>query len=475
MQITINQAQQDCDAKILYNGDTSSLFFDGAAFDNRLVKEGNLFVCIKGENNDGHNFAEDAVKRGAKAILAEHNPFKDQLPVPVLLVENSVQALGKIAHAARIRFGENKDHKVIGITGTAGKTSLKELISHILCIEKDLSFNETKVAKNILNYNTQIGMPISILNATGKEKYWVLELGISHPQDMHELGLILVPDMAIILNAASGHTEGLGDKGVAFYKSQILNFLPQDGVGFVSADYPELFVHSAFNRPDTRFFSTSAKLPYRAKFKEINLEGFGIYDIVTPQHHFEVESVFIGNYGAENCIAACAIALELGFTEQQIQQGIKTALPPQMRFNKYEKENWTIIDDTYNANPLSTARMIESAVALATNKDFIMVLGEMKELGDLAISEHQEIGTLLGSSNPLAIYYIGNLAEAVEEGLKKTSYKGIFKSITQKQELLDSINSLSFKHEKHVILFKGSRSNHLEEYFNTFMEQNHAL
>ena len=475
MQITINQAQQDCNATIIYNGDTTSLFFDGAASDNRLIHENNLFVCIKGENADGHDFALDAVKRGAKAILAEHNPFKDEIPVPVLLVENTITALGKIAHAARLRFGENKENKVIGITGTAGKTSLKELVAHILSIDTDLSFHEENVAKNILNYNTQIGMPISILNATGKEKYWVLELGISHPQDMHELGTILVPDMAIILNAANGHTEGLGDKGVAFYKSQILNFLPQDGVGFVSADYPELFVHSAFFRPDTRFFSTSSKLPYRAKFKEITLEGLGVYEIITPQHHFEVESTFIGNYGAENCIAACALALELGFSEEQIKKGIKTALLPQMRFNKHEKENWLIIDDTYNANPLSTARMIESTSELAKNKDFIMVLGEMKELGDLAISEHQEIGKLLGTINPIAIYYIGELAQAIQDGLKQSNYQGIFQPITTKEVLIQSINTLNYTHEKHVILFKGSRSNHLEEYFKYFMEQNHAL
>lgn len=475
MQITINQAQQDCNATIIYDGDTTSLFFDGAASDNRLIHENNLFVCIKGENADGHDFALDAVKRGAKAILAEHNPFKDEIPVPVLLVENTITALGKIAHAARLRFGENKENKVIGITGTAGKTSLKELVAHILSIDTDLSFHEENVAKNILNYNTQIGMPISILNATGKEKYWILELGISHPQDMHELGTILVPDMAIILNAANGHTEGLGDKGVAFYKSQILNFLPQDGVGFVSADYPELFVHSAFFRPDTRFFSTSSKLPYRAKFKEITLEGLGVYEIITPQHHFEVESTFIGNYGAENCIAACSLALELGFSEEQIKKGIKTALLPQMRFNKYEKENWIIIDDTYNANPLSTARMIESASELAKNKDFIMVLGEMKELGDLAISEHQEIGKLLGTTNPIAIYYIGELAQAIQDGLKQSNYQGIFQPITTKEALIQSINTLNYTHEKHVILFKGSRSNHLEEYFKYFMEQNHAL
>ncbi|MDE7012256.1 MAG: UDP-N-acetylmuramoyl-tripeptide--D-alanyl-D-alanine ligase, partial [Mailhella sp.] len=223
MQITVSQALQDCDAVLLYDKEYENLSFDGAAYDNRLVQKNNLFVCIKGENNDGHNFAKDAVARGASAVLAEKNPFGENPPVPVLLVENSVKALGLLACKARLRFGEDKTKKVIGITGTAGKTSVKELIAHILSMEKDLSFNEKNVAKNPLNYNTQIGMPVSILNASGKEKYWVFELGISHAEDMDELGRILWPDMAVILNAATGHSEGLGDMGVAYYKAQLLN------------------------------------------------------------------------------------------------------------------------------------------------------------------------------------------------------------------------------------------------------------
>lgn len=476
MQIKLSDAVKDCNATLIYNNACENLFFDGAASDNRLVKENNLFVCIKGENNDGHNFAEDAVKRGASVILAERNPFGDNPPVPVLLVENSVKALGLLACQARKHFGEDKSKKVIGITGTAGKTSVKELVAHILSMEDDLSFHEENVAKNPLNYNTQIGMPVSVLNATGKEKYWVFELGISHAQDMDELGRILWPDMAIILNAASGHTEGLGDMGVAYYKAQLVNFLPQDGVAFVSGDYPDLWTHAYYNREDTKFFSTSSKkIPYQGRYLGVTDDGFGRYSIKTPTEFFEVESIYVGEYGAENCIAAASLALELGFTVEQIQKAMKTVQAPQMRFNKHSFGAWTVIDDTYNANPLSTARMIESAHELAKDQDFILMLGKMGELGELEEQEHMELGEIIAENNPLAVYFKGDTAKALEKGLLKQNYTGIFKPVENTEQFMEAIKALPLRHEKHLIVFKGSRSNHLEEYVKTFMEQNNAL
>lgn len=476
MQITLEQAVKDCGASLLYDKDYKDLFFDGAASDNRLVKKNNLFVCIKGENNDGHDFAKDAVERGASAVLAERNPFDGTPPVPVLIAENSVQALGRLAYHARMRFGEDKSKKVIGITGTAGKTSVKELVAQILSIDSDLSIHPEKVAKNPLNYNTQIGMPVSVLNAAGSEQYWVFELGISHANDMDELGRILFPDMAIVLNASSGHTEGLGDMGVAYYKAQLLNFLPKDGAAFVSGDYPDLFVHAYYNKKNTKFFSThSKKIPYQGTYLGTTEDGFGRYLLKTPSVSFEAESIYIGEYGAENCIAAAGLALELGFTPEQIKKGMKTVQAPAMRFNKHCFSSWTVIDDTYNANPLSTARMLESAKELAKDGDFIVVFGEMKELGSVAEEEHKQIGGLLAKLAPLAVYFVGNMGDAVQNGLNQNGYAGKFIPVRSKEEFLGSVQSLPLTCDKHLIVFKGSRSNHLEEYAKSFTEQCNAI
>lgn len=476
MQIKLTDAIETCSAELLYDKNADNLFFDGAASDNRLVKKNNLFVCIKGENNDGHNFAGDAVERGASVILAERNPFDGNPPVPVLVVENSVKALGLLAHKARKDFGADKSKKVIAITGTAGKTSVKELIAHILSMEEDMSFNKSKVAKNPLNYNTQIGMPVSVLNATGKEKYWVFELGISHANDMDELCRILWPDMGIILNAASGHTEGLGDLGVAYYKAQLLNFLPEENPAFVSGDYPELFVHARYNKKNTRFFSTSSKkIPYQGRYLGVTDDGFGRYSIKTPDHEFETESIYVGEYGAENCIAAASLALELGYSEEQIKKAMKTVQAPTMRFNKHHFKKWTVIDDTYNANPLSTARMIESARELAKDQDFILMLGEMGELGELSEQAHTELGEIIAENNPLAVYFKGSAAPFIQKGLANKNYTGIFKVVESPEQFMNDMKNLPLRQEKHLIVFKGSRFNHLEEYVKAFMEQDNAL
>lgn len=476
MQISLSQALQDCNAELVYDGNIENIYFDGAASDNRQVRKNNLFVCIRGENHDGHDFAQNAAENGAAVILAERNPFPGTPPVPVLLVKDSVKALGLLARHARLRFGQDPEKKVIGITGTAGKTSVKELLAHLLSMDENFHFHPERVAKNPLNLNTQIGMPVSLLNAKGTEKYWVFELGISHAQDMDELGRILLPDMAIILNAASGHTEGLGDYGVAYYKAQLLNFLPPQGIAYVSADYPDLFVHAVYNKKDTRFFSTqSGKIPFQGKYLGLSENGMGKYLLKTPSLSFEAESIYIGEYGAENCIAVTGLALELGFSTEQIQYALKTVQPPKMRFNKLQKNDWTVIDDTYNANPLSAARMLESAKELAKGTDFVVVLGEMKELGAVAEEEHENIGTLLAELNPEAVFFVGGHADSIKKGLDKKQYAGIFLPVADKEEFIGHLRGLSLHNPKHLIVFKGSRSNRLDEYVNFFMEQDNAL
>ena len=166
----------------------------GVASDSRAVKPGDLFVCVPGERTDGHDHAAEAVRAGAVAVLAERDPFEGEvnarvLLTPVLLADNSVAALGRLGHAWRAAFRG----KVVGVTGTAGKTTLKELLAHILA-------GRGATARNPLNLNTQIGLPVSMLGADGDEAFWVMEAGISHAGDMDELGPVLEPDLAVILN-----------------------------------------------------------------------------------------------------------------------------------------------------------------------------------------------------------------------------------------------------------------------------------
>ncbi len=509
MHITLLQAVKESQAKLLYQKEGSLVTLLGAASDNRSVKNGDLFICIKGNSVDGHDFAKDAMERGAHALLAERNPFEEEYgdnpPIPVLLVENSVKALGLLANSRRKAYArEDASHKVIGITGTAGKTSLKELLSYILSIDETImDVLESSVAKNPLNHNTQIGMPIAILNASGNEKFWVLEMGISHAHDMDELGAIVEPDIAIILNAASGHTEGLGELGVPHHKARLLKYVQKNGMALVSKDYPDLVkeaqvyssgeyntkilyfttknddadnTNTAGNNSNIHNDTNTAPI-LRGTYKGLNKNDCGEYSLFIEKEEFSVSSSFIGASGAENCIAAAAAAYFLGVSKKIITIGIETMPTPQMRFNRTQKGNWTIIDDSYNANPLSSMRMLESAQELAENKAFFVLMGEMKELGDLTQSEHILLGKSVAKSTAKIFFWVGDQIAHVEKGLIENNFAGKFIPVQSNDEFLahvkENIHVLGMK--ENLILFKGSRSNYLENYVTLFVEQCDAL
>ena len=203
----------------------------GVVTDSRKAGPGSLFVCVPGERVDGHDFAAAAVERGAVALLAQR-PLS--VPdgggeVPVFVVPDSVEGLGQLARWWRDRTSA----LVTGVTGTAGKTTVKEVLAQVLSVRG-------KTARNALNLNNQIGMPLSMLAADGDEAFWVMEAGISHEGDMEALGAILRPDLALILNVGAGHTAGLGKKGVAWHKTRLLASLAGGGRALVSADYPDL-------------------------------------------------------------------------------------------------------------------------------------------------------------------------------------------------------------------------------------------
>jgi UDP-N-acetylmuramoyl-tripeptide--D-alanyl-D-alanine ligase len=461
--MSLEQAAAAAKARILY---PAEIMLTGAASDNRNILPGQLFVAIRGEHSDGHNFAHDAVKNGAAAVLAERDPFDGTSHVPVLLVDDSVKALGRIGRIWRDSF----HGRLAGITGTAGKTTTKELLAHIL-------EQHGKTARNRLNLNTQIGMPISMLATDGDEDFWVMEAGISHPQDMDELGSVMDPDLAIILNAGAGHSLGLGNRGTAWYKARLLHYLRPQGIALVCADYKDLAQEALAIRQDILFFSTTRKdVPYQASYLGLDETGRGNYRLYLRGTELTVNSALTGPYAAENILAAAAAAHCFELTCQEIKDGIAGAELPAQRFAKYKVNGWTVIDDTYNANPLSARRMIEAAAELAANKPFLCVMGEMRELGERADEEHRILGTVLAKSGCCAVFWLGNHARELQAGLADEHYEGYFSVLSSPEDFLSSWQDWQIRTQESdtgLILFKGSRSNRLERFVNLFMEHHH--
>lgn len=434
-----------------------------ASIDSRDCKTGDIFICIPGERTDGHDHAAKAVASGAMAVIAQ-KPLPE-LEAPVLVVKDSVKALGALASCWREKCGA----KVVCITGTAGKTTLKETIASILALKG-------KIAKSEKNHNNQIGLPLSILAADGNEDFWILEAGISHAGDMEELGPIASPDLAVILNVGCGHAEGLGDKGVAWHKCRLLNYLRPGGRALISMDYPSLTVECEKTGADITFFSIAANARAPYAINGADYEN-GIYEMNLNGNVLTARTPFSGEYGAETALAAAVASSILGVEEKLILKGLENVHLPEQRFNKFCSGKWKIIDDTYNANPLSMERMLKAAHG-SWKKDrgsFALVLGAMGELGRDGPKMHRELGKLVAGLKPDAFFWKGAYADDILEGLQTGGYqRERFFPVDEPEDFIGSwnnaVNAAPGLKNGGTIIFKGSRANKLETFVKLFAD-----
>ncbi len=435
-----------------------------AVTDSREVTPESLFVCIAGEHVDGHDYAAAAVEKGASIVLATRE--LPDIPVPLLVVRDTVLALGKLAACWR----ERTRAKVVCVTGSCGKTTVKETLYSILSLHG-------KTVCNPLNHNNQIGMPCAVLDADGDEDFWVFEAGISHPGDMDELAGILRPDIGLIVNVGDAHTEGLGDMGVAWHKTRLLNHLAPEGFGLVSADYPELVWKAVGTHVPLHFFSAhegvAGNSAYFARYLGRDAEsGNGRYELCLAGKTCRAEAPFLGTSGAEDCIAAAACADLLDLDTEEILAGLRkvAALPQRCRMER--RGGWIVMDDTYNANPLSMRRMLETARDRAGEMPLVLVLGEMGELGKQSAQLHSQLGRDAAKVSPAAIFWKGGRAEAVRAGLDAAGYVGPWFTIEGKKDFREGWRSFcasAMNRGEGLILFKGSRSNRLESVLEVFL------
>lgn len=443
-------------------GDYPDITVLKASIDSRECKPGDIFFCIPGEKVDGHDYAAMAVASGAVAVVAQ-KPLPE-LAAPVLVVGESVRALGALASYWR----EKSAARVVCITGTAGKTTLKDTLASILSLKG-------KTAKSEKNHNNQIGLPLSILAADGDEDFWILEAGISHAGDMDELGPIASPDLAVILNVGCGHSEGLGDKGVAWHKCRLLNFLRPGARALISMDYPALTDECKKTGADISFFSIgNSRAPYALKGADYEN---GIYEMVLNGHVLKAETQFAGEYGAETALAAASAASMLGVGADAIAKGLKLAHLPAQRFNKFYSGKWLIIDDTYNANPLSMERMLKAAYGIHKKGKgvFVLMLGAMGELGREGPEMHRELGKLAAVLNPGAVFWKGPYGDDILSGLLDGGYgQERFFPVDEPGDFplvwRNAVKSAPGLTNGGTILFKGSRANRLERFMELFAD-----
>lgn len=371
---------------------------DAVAIDSRRIAPGTLFVALKGEHADGHDFVAAAAANGATAALVAR---RAETVLPQVLVDDVLLALGDLASAVRAQ----RRARVVGITGSSGKTTVKGLLAAILARR-----GVTHVSAG--NYNNEIGLPLTLLAMPADAEYAVLEMGAGKPGDIAYLAAIARPQVALVTNIAPAHLERMGSvDGIAATKGAMYQALPADGIAVINADdaYAGFFAGLAGSRRVLRFGLGSAV--------EVGAAGLALaaagshFRLMTPAGAVAVRLPLPGRHNVHNALAAAAVATALDIPLADIVAGLETASAvPGRLVRRAMAGGWTLIDDTYNANPGSAAAAI--AVLALSGGETWLVFGDMAELGAGAEALHAAVGAQARAAGIGRLFTVGRLSRA---------------------------------------------------------------
>ena len=431
---------------------TRDAAFDGVSTDSRTVPAGALFVALRGETFDAHDFLDQVAARHVAAVVVEQLP--DGFPLPAIVVPDTLAALGRIGNAWRRGF----DIPVIGVTGSNGKTTVKEMIAAILAA----SFGADARLATQGNLNNEIGVPLTVLRFTDAYKAAVVELGMNHPGEIARLAAIAEPTVALVNNAQREHQEFMHTvEAVARENGTVLAALPADGVAVFPGDdeYTPLWRALAGDR-DVLTFGLSDACDVRATYTPT---GFGSELAITSsprrrgpigstQHpqgeQFTINLAAAGTHNVRNALAATACALAAGIDVDAIVRGLEAFAPVTGRLQRKQATNGAVvIDDTYNANPDSVRAAIDVLAQYPSPR--LLVLGDMGEVGTQGPEFHQEIGAYALQRGIDAVLVTGELARHMT-GTGARHYQ-------QFDDLLAALDTRLGSKSDATVLVKGSR------------------
>jgi len=422
-----------------------SLTLTGISTDSRTLKKGSLFVALKGPNFNGHHFIHDAVSRGAGAVLVQEVP-ENPATVPALFVPDTLAAYGALARHHR----KNLKTKIIAITGSAGKTTTKEMAAAILS-------KKYRTAKTQKNENNRVGVPQTLLAITPETEAAVVELGSNFPGEIARLTKITCPDTALITNITAAHLEGFKTlAGVRMEKSSLFWCSPDHALKIINRNDTNI---TAIPRLPS-WGTLSYAMGQNADIQVSNVSQQGFNGTRLTLHaagkSMSVALSFMGIHHAENALAAAAIGHAEGIPLADIKSALESLKPPESRLSPiFTRKGPIILNDTYNANPASTAMALKTLGAFNASHRTIAVLGDMLELGKDEAEYHEKIGELCAHLDIHVLCLIGANREATRRGAIQAGFNsGRIFFFENSGQLITTLDS--YLDQNSVILVKGS-------------------
>ncbi|SNX52792.1 UDP-N-acetylmuramoyl-tripeptide--D-alanyl-D-alanine ligase [Thermoanaerobacterium sp. RBIITD] len=431
----------------LLSGDLNTTI-NGISTDSRTIKEGELFIPLKGEKFNGEEFLEKALQKGS-AALTESVENKGKYDKPIILVRDTKDSLHKLATFYRKKF----KIPFIAITGSSGKTTTKDMIYAVLS-------KKYNVLKTEGNYNNEIGLPLTIFRLKKEHSIAVVEMGMSGFGEIRKLKNIAMPDIAVYTNIGVAHIEKLGSReNILKAKSELVEDFKCGNTIVLNADDDMLI--KLLNKNGVEYYTYGINNGDYKAYGIVSMENGVKYKALIDNDEMDIELCIPGRHNVYNSLAAICIGIKFGVNKEDIEEALRDFRPGAMRLNITDVKNIKIINDAYNANPGSMRAAI-SVLKYFNNRRKIAVLGNMLELGEYSNIGHEEIGEYVKESNIDILITIGDLARKIAEGALKKGMSSINVFVcNDNKEAIDKLKNIMKKND--VYLIKGSRGMKMEE------------
>ncbi len=449
-QFTLAQVMQATNA-ILKKATIASVF-GGVETDTRKIEEGMLFVALKGERFDGHDYIRQAAQKGAIGAIVNKRfdiSTVSDVEIDILAVDDTLKAYQDLAAFWRSKF----DIPVVAITGSNGKTTTKDLTAAVLS-------GKWNVLKTYANFNNEIGLPMTLLKLNKTYNSVVVEMGMRGLGQIKQLADIARPTIGVVTNVGDAHLELLKTmENIAKAKSELVQAIEINGTVILNADNEYTAKMCKLTKANTLFFG----IKHAADIKAFDIKtvegGKTEFDVFIENEHAHFVLNMLGIHNVYNCLAAIAVGYACGLTVSEMQKGLADFKPTSMRFEYQKIADFNVINDAYNASPASTKAALENLDKIAEGRK-ILVMGDMFELGSREIDGHKEIGIQAAKSHVDTVITRGKLTAYTAQAAKNAGIEKVYECSSH-EEAVKLLKSILQKGD--TVLFKGSHGMHMEK------------